>query len=63
MNRWHRLQPVILGCLILLSPAVAQDRQLIWSDEFNGAPGSPPDPTKWVYDLGGGGWGNQELEV
>jgi beta-glucanase (GH16 family) len=42
---------------------VAQDRQLIWSDEFNGAPGSPPDPTKWVYDLGGGGWGNQELEV
>lgn len=33
---------------------------LFWSDEFNvdGA----PDPTKWGYDLGGGGWGNSELE-
>ena len=35
---------------------------LSWSDEFNGANGSAPDTTKWTYDLGGGGWGNQELE-
>ncbi len=30
----------------------------VWSDEFNvdGA----PDPTKWGYDLGAGGWGNNE---
>ncbi len=34
--------------------------RLVWSDEFN-TPGSP-DPTKWGYDLGGGGWGNNELE-
>ncbi len=35
--------------------------QLVWQDEFdvNGA----PDATKWVYDLGGGGWGNQELQT
>lgn len=33
---------------------------LIWSDEFN-TPGAP-DPSKWGYDLGGGGWGNNELE-
>jgi beta-glucanase (GH16 family) len=50
-------------CIALLPSAAAQDRRLIWSDEFNGAPGSPPDPAKWVYDLGGDGWGNQELEV
>ena len=37
--------------------------QLVWSDEFNGAAGSPPDPTKWNYDLGDGGWGNGELET
>jgi beta-glucanase (GH16 family) len=37
--------------------------QLTWSDEFNGADGSKPDPSLWTYDLGGNGWGNQELET
>lgn len=33
---------------------------LVWSDEFNidGA----PDPTIWGYDLGAGGWGNNESQ-
>ncbi|HEY6389660.1 MAG TPA: hypothetical protein VIX89_00185, partial [Bryobacteraceae bacterium] len=31
---------------------------LIWNDEFNGPRFSAPDPAKWDYDLGGGGWGN-----
>jgi beta-glucanase (GH16 family) len=31
---------------------------LVWADEFN-TPGAP-DPTKWGYDLGAGGWGNNE---
>ena len=35
---------------------------LVWSDEFNGADGSPPDSSKWTYDQGGKGWGNSELE-
>ncbi|HZL21474.1 MAG TPA: glycoside hydrolase family 16 protein, partial [Polyangia bacterium] len=35
---------------------------LTWSDEFNGSDGSAVDSTKWVYDTGGGGWGNSELE-
>jgi beta-glucanase (GH16 family) len=34
-----------------------------WSDEFDGPPNSAPDPSKWTFDLGGGGWGNQELET
>lgn len=34
-----------------------------WSDEFDGASGSLPDAAKWTYDLGGGGWGNQELQT
>ena len=33
---------------------------LFWSEEFN--TDGPPDPSKWGYDLGAGGWGNQELE-
>jgi beta-glucanase (GH16 family) len=35
---------------------------LVWSEEFSSANGSAPDPSKWAYDLGGSGWGNQELE-
>ncbi|MBS2033752.1 glycoside hydrolase family 16 protein [bacterium] len=31
-----------------------------WSDEFN-SPGQP-DPTKWTFQLGNDGWGNQELQ-
>ena len=33
---------------------------LVWNDEFdvNGI----PDDTKWSYDLGGNGWGNDELQ-
>lgn len=33
---------------------------LIWSDEFN--TDGLPDPAKWGYDLGAGGWGNNEAE-
>ncbi len=36
--------------------------KLTWSDEFSGADGTPPDPAKWGYDTGGGGWGNNELQ-
>jgi len=32
------------------------------SDEFEGDEGTPPDPTLWTYDIGGDGWGNQQLE-
>ena len=35
---------------------------LSWSDEFDGASGTKPDATKWTYDLGMTGWGNNELE-
>ncbi len=35
-------------------------QSLIWSEEFN-TPGAP-DPSKWGYDLGAGGWGNNELQ-
>jgi beta-glucanase (GH16 family) len=35
---------------------------LTWSDEFNGANGSPPDASKWIAETGGNGWGNNELE-
>jgi beta-glucanase (GH16 family) len=35
---------------------------LIWSDEFNGPKGAPPDPQKWTPSVGGEGWGNGQLD-
>lgn len=38
--------------------------KLEWSDEFNSAAGTAPDPAKWNYDLGNNhGWGNREAEI
>ncbi|HEX2838710.1 MAG TPA: glycoside hydrolase family 16 protein [Phycisphaerales bacterium] len=36
--------------------------KLTFADEFSAPAGTPPDPTKWGYDLGGHGWGNNELQ-
>jgi len=34
--------------------------ELVWSDEFDYE--GLPDESKWGYDVGGSGWGNQELQ-
>src|SRR5580765_3914301 len=44
------------------APPPSPTYQLVWSDDFNGADGSPPDASKWAIQTGGGGWGNNELE-
>ncbi len=56
-------------CLTFCGGVVGQSDQgtlpawrLIWSDEFDQPDGSRPNPSRWGYDTGGGGWGNQELE-
>jgi len=35
--------------------------QLVWQDEFETA--GAPDNSKWASDIGGGGWGNNELQT
>lgn len=42
--------------------APTSEWHLVWSDEFKQPDGSAPDPAKWSYDIGGDGWGNNELE-
>jgi beta-glucanase (GH16 family) len=52
-------------CSGFYTSAIAQNSpawNLVWSDEFNQADLTPPDPAKWGYDVGGTGWGNNELE-
>ena len=54
----------ILLSIVLLArvlPATAQwDWPLVWADEFDGE--GLPDTSSWRYDVGGNGWGNQELQ-
>src|SRR5690242_2062656 len=56
---------VFSGCAVAHDPPQQPPGgkwNLAWSDEFSSPDGSSPDPRKWTYDLGGKGWGNQELE-
>src|SRR5947208_10436994 len=36
--------------------------RLAWSDEFDGARGTPAGTRTWRPETGGSGWGNQELQ-
>jgi len=69
----YKLYPVLFLCLILLSACEAlsfspeptpivppEGWQLVWQDEFDG---KNIDLTNWTYDLGGGGWGNGEMQT
>lgn len=64
-------------CLVMLAAAVSvlavgcgssdevvspEPWVLTMADEFEGDEGTPPDPTIWTYDIGGDGWGNNQLE-
>ena len=37
-------------------------RKLAFRDEFNKSANAPVDTKKWTAEIGGGGWGNQELQ-
>lgn len=68
INRRHFISTVLgTGTLVQLSACTSRKAQptvtYAFSDEFDGPAGSAPDPSKWGYDVGGGGWGNDELEV
>lgn len=52
--------PVIIGIFLLLHFPLftqAQEYELVWSDEFTDSLSSD-----WAYDIGGHGWGNNELQ-
>src|SRR5580704_5378435 len=78
MYRSRRATPIFMVCFILVSfliavcsPAAGQSTgpwRLVWADEFDGKSNTPPDPSKWKYDLGDGsprtpGWGNYEKQL
>ena len=62
----HAITLVMTGLAIasLATGCNSQPAQwkLVWQDEFDGPAGDPPDPRFWDLDVGGGGWGNSELQ-
>jgi beta-glucanase (GH16 family) len=50
------------GCRKATTAPVTPPADLIWSDEFTGAAGTAPASTRWKYEVGGSGWGNNQLE-
>jgi beta-glucanase (GH16 family) len=57
---------MFLALIALTLASAAQspgsERKLTFADEFNGPGGTAADPNKWSYEVGGGGWGNKELQ-
>ena len=51
----HKNSPVVLT-----QKTSGKVWKLAWSDEFNGK--GLPDTSKWKYDIGNWGWGNNELQ-
>jgi beta-glucanase (GH16 family) len=60
LNYYKKMKNFLfLTLLISIYTTVPGSYKLVWSDEFEGA---SIDGSKWGYDIGGGGWGNNELE-
>jgi beta-glucanase (GH16 family) len=61
---FHVLNRIFLFLCLFLCTVVAdaqnEKRKLVWSDEFNYT--GLPDSSKWKADIGGHGWGNNELQ-
>jgi beta-glucanase (GH16 family) len=45
---------------VLLKKVPISKWKVVWSDDFSYS--GLPDSTKWNYDVGGHGWGNNELQ-
>src|ERR1700730_4360779 len=61
------LVPTVFGSFLPACPTAYASNpavwSLVWRDEFDGPNGSAVDSSKWSFDIGGNGWGNNELET
>lgn len=55
---------MMCGCALPLTVGNAEPAgpHIIFADEFDGPAGAPPS-SAWRFQTGGGGWGNNELQV
>ncbi|MEU8234443.1 family 16 glycosylhydrolase [Actinoplanes sp. NPDC048967] len=50
------------GGLAVASRGDTAEAAVVWNEEFNGGAGTGVDSSKWNFDTGGSGFGNQELQ-
>jgi hypothetical protein len=65
MKLKNKIAIFVSGILVFSSINCASNkpdskRKLIWNDEFDGK--GLPDSSKWNYDVGGDGYGNNEAQ-
>lgn len=62
MRKSHITTLLLLAPFVLMTASLQAQScyQLVWQDEFDYT--GKPDPDKWGYDIGGHGWGNNELQ-
>ena len=58
--RLEMMQPHRETPKVLKQNMEGSEWEIVWSDEFNGS--GLPDSTKWHYNIGDWGWGNNELQ-
>ncbi|MFF1822062.1 family 16 glycosylhydrolase [Kribbella sp. NPDC058245] len=65
------MSAALVGTSLLQAPAQAQQQApqvanaalaTTFEDNFDGPAGQAPDASKWRYDIGGSGWGNDERQ-
>lgn len=54
------LKPHKVSPIVITQQTAGKEWKLKWSDEFDGK--GLPDTSKWVFDFGNWGWGNNELQ-
>jgi beta-glucanase (GH16 family) len=67
-NIW--VTAIAFSSLLMLSACDKEAKQtlpersweLTWSEDFTGPAGTAPDAARWGFDIGAGGWGNNELQ-
>ncbi|MFL6208517.1 MAG: family 16 glycosylhydrolase [Pyrinomonadaceae bacterium] len=52
----------LVALIVCAAHAHAQAWQISWRDEFDGPRGAAVNRARWTAEVGGTGWGNQELE-
>ncbi|MGL5929285.1 MAG: family 16 glycosylhydrolase [Dermatophilaceae bacterium] len=54
--------PALSHAAVDAGPLATTADDPVFSDDFGAPAGAPVDPSRWRFDLGGSGWGNNELQ-